>query len=57
MGKIVSVKSYLPNTVIRRTGSGMTQPGLLKMENKIEIDEDLRLNAYNSLKNMHKLGG
>ena len=33
MGKIVSVKSYLPNTVIRRTGSGMTQPGLLKMEN------------------------
>lgn len=30
---------------------------LLKMENKIEIDEDLRLKAYNSLKNMHKLGG
>ncbi len=27
------------------------------MENKIEIDEDLRLKAYNSLKNMHKLGG
>ncbi len=30
---------------------------LLKMENKIEIDEDLRSKAYNSLKNMHKLGG
>ena len=30
---------------------------LLNMENKIEIDEDLRLKAYNSLKNMHKLGG
>lgn len=30
---------------------------LLKMENKIEIDEDLRLKAYDSLKNMHKLGG
>lgn len=30
---------------------------LLKMENKIEIDEDLRLKAYNSLKNMHELGG
>ena len=30
---------------------------LLKMENKIEIDEYLRLKAYNSLKNMHKLGG
>ncbi|EOU1700734.1 TPA: quinolinate synthase NadA [Clostridium perfringens] len=30
---------------------------LLNMENKIEIDEDLRLKAYDSLKNMHKLGG
>lgn len=30
---------------------------LIKMENKIEIDEDLRVKAYTSLKNMHKLGG
>lgn len=31
--------------------------GLVNMENKIEIDEDLRIKAYTSLKNMHKLGG
>lgn len=29
---------------------------LFNMKNKIEIDEELRLRAYNSLKNMHLLG-
>ena len=30
---------------------------LLNMENKIEIEEPLRIKAYNALENMHKLGG
>ena len=29
---------------------------LLNMKNVVEIDEDLRMKAYNSLENMHKLG-
>lgn len=29
---------------------------LLNMKNVVEIDEDLRIKAYNSLENMHKLG-
>ena len=66
-GVIHQLKKHSPDKNFYVPGEGMTcvnmkkttlknvYEGLLNMENQIEIDEEIRVKAYNALNNMHKL--